>query len=103
MTTCSPSWKDSDYAEITLACTMIRPAARTTRHNQDVGIMIELMSEGQPVLVNQDQIIWAQRWEGSVDFNKGNLRRRFSLRDSVPTLTVDQSLDELLALSSDVK
>ena len=64
--------------------------------------LIELTSEGQPVLVNQDQIIWAQTLEGSADFNKGNPATQIFFQGQ-RALTVDQILDELLALCSDVE
>ena len=64
--------------------------------------LIELTSEGEPVLVNQDQIIWAQTLEGSADFNKGNLATQIFF-EGQRALTVDQSLVELLALCSDVE
>jgi hypothetical protein len=64
--------------------------------------LIELKSEGQRVLVNQDQIIWAQTWEGSVDFNKGKPATQIFF-EGHRALTVDQSLDELSALCSDLE
>ena len=63
--------------------------------------LIEATSEGRPVLVNQDQIIWAQMWEGSADWNRGKTATQIFF-EGHRSLTVDQSLDELLALCSDV-
>jgi len=64
--------------------------------------LIGLTCEGQRVLVNPDQIIWAQTWEGSVGANKGKSETQIFF-EGHHAVTVDQSLDELLDLCSDME